>query len=154
MYLWSNWALKKERNGIDKRHWSQKLIETVLKQTLTNFPWFNVKYKALCTFFLAVWTSNTSMKKITAYPSLLAYSDFSSCVNQDVAKIPCNIRKKWIDRATKYKNPIKDFFPTFIHFVNFAKEVTKELNYPNFHQTPQQIHVLKREEPFFPTQTT
>ncbi|XP_062602313.1 uncharacterized protein LOC134264026, partial [Saccostrea cucullata] len=115
---------------LQERYGSPELVEAALKSKLDKFPSVSISDSKKLYELADLLTEIDSVKEDPTYSTLLSYFDSSSGILPVVRKLPVNIQKKWITRASAFKRHSGQPHPPFKYFVDFIMEMSQIRNDP------------------------
>ena len=117
---------------LDERFGSPEIIQSALKQKLSEFPKLGPKDNKRLYELADIVSEIESVKENPHFSCLFAYYDSSTGVAPIVEKLPFNLQEKWITRASRYKSDHRVTYPPFHMFASFVREMSKVRNDPSF----------------------
>ncbi|XP_070196629.1 uncharacterized protein [Littorina saxatilis] len=118
---------------LDERFGSPELVEARLRERIESFPQITKKDSRKLYDLCDLCDEINSAKDDENLGPLLKVYDTSIGTNKIVAKLPPNLKHKWTERASSYKQRHGVVFPPFTFFVEFLQNMAKVQNDPAFY---------------------
>lgn len=124
-------ALTRLWERLDERYGAPEMVESAVRQRLSKMTIVgkdNEKLYEYCDILSEI----ELLKDDPRYSSLLSYFDSSVGINPIVSNLPFHVQRKWVERASRFKQSNDAVYPPFSYFVSFMKDVCRTLNDPSF----------------------